>query len=139
MVFLDADGLADIDLGDGGSYNPTKALEMYLQTGSVIGRTLTAEGEFSHGSVPIKELNTSAGSQKIQSLIMTYNHYLQSIRDVTGLNEARDASTPSGESLVGVQKLAILNSNTATRHILDAGVYITKQLAEGISYMISDI
>lgn len=138
-VYIDVDGIADIDLGDGGTYNPTKALEMFLQTGSVIGRTQTSEGDYSQGSIPIKELSTNSGNQKIQSLITTYNHYLQSIRDVTGLNEAIDASTPSSESLVGVQKLAILNSNTATRHIQDAGVYITKKLAQGISYMISDI
>ena len=61
------------------------------------------------------------------------------IRDVTGLNEARDASTPDPNSLVGLQKLAALNYNTATLHILDASLYITRTLAEGLSCMISDI
>ena len=61
------------------------------------------------------------------------------IRDVTGLNEARDASTPDAKSLVGVQKIAAANSNTATRHILQAGLFLTAETAEGVSLRISDI
>tara|TARA_R100001591_G_C4307282_1_gene171965 strand:- start:30 stop:911 length:882 start_codon:yes stop_codon:yes gene_type:complete len=61
------------------------------------------------------------------------------IRAVTGLNEARDGSTPNPEALVGVQKLAALNSNTATRHILDGGLYIYRTLAEALTYRIADI
>ena len=75
----------------------------------------------------------------MQSLITTYNYYLQMIRDVTGLNEARDGSTPSKDALVGVQKLAAANSNTATRHILHSSLYITTALAEAISIRIKDV
>jgi len=72
-------------------------------------------------------------------LIQNMNHYLQMIRDVTGLNEARDGSTPDPYSLVGVQKLAALNSNTATRHILDSSLYMYRSLAESLTYRVSDI
>jgi hypothetical protein len=61
------------------------------------------------------------------------------IRTVTGLNEARDGSNPDPNSLVGLQKLAALNSNTATRHILEAGLFIYKSLSEAITYRVSDI
>jgi hypothetical protein len=61
------------------------------------------------------------------------------IRDVTGLNEARDASTPDRDALVGVQKLAAANSNTATRHVLQSMLYITAEVAECLSLRISDI
>jgi hypothetical protein len=61
------------------------------------------------------------------------------IRDTTGLNEARDGSMPDKNALVGVQKLAAANSNTATRHILQAGLYLTAQTAECLSLRISDI
>tara|TARA_Y100000592_G_scaffold85483_1_gene137532 strand:- start:781 stop:1671 length:891 start_codon:yes stop_codon:yes gene_type:complete len=61
------------------------------------------------------------------------------IRDVTGLNEARDGSTPDKNALVGVQKLAAANSNTATRHILQSGLYLTSELAQGLSLRISDL
>jgi len=138
-IYLDADGLAEIDLGNGTNYNPQEALNMFFQTGSIIGRSMTSEGDPNPGKVPIQEIQSGAGGQKLQSLIQTYNYYLQMIRDVTGLNEARDASTPDAKSLVGVQKMAAANSNTATRHILQAGLYLTAEIAEGISLRISDI
>ena len=138
-VYLDADGLAEVDLGNGTNYNPQEALNMYFQTGSVIGRSMTQDGEFNNGKVPIQELRAGAGGSKIQSLIQSYNYYLQMMRDVTGLNEARDGSTPDRNALVGLQKIAAANSNTATRHILQAGLYITLKTAEAISLRISDI
>jgi len=138
-VYLDADGLAEIDLGNGTNYNPQEALNMFFQTGSVIGRSFTADGDQNPGKVPIQELQTGGGGQKMQALIGTYNYYMQMIRDATGLNEARDASTPDKNALVGVQKLAAANSNTATRHILQAGLFLTAETAECLSLRISDI
>ena len=138
-VYLDADGLAEIDLGNGTNYNPQEALNMFFQTGSVIGRSFTQEGDMNPGKVPIQPLQTGAGGQKLQTLIQTYNYYLQMIRDVTGLNEARDGSSPDSRALVGVQKMAAANSNTATRHILDSGLFLTAETAEGLSLRISDI
>jgi hypothetical protein len=138
-VFLDADGLAEIDLGNGTNYNPQEALNMYFQTGSVIGRSMTQDGDFNQGRMPIQELQSSGGNQKISALINSYNYYLQMIRDVTGLNEARDGSMPDKNSLVGLQKIAAANSNTATRHILQAGLYLTLKTAEAISLRISDV
>jgi hypothetical protein len=138
-VYLDADGLAEVDLGNGTNYNPQEALNMFFQTGSIIGRSMNELGEGNPGRVPIQEIASGNGSAKMQSLIQTYNYYLQMIRDVTGLNEARDGSTPDKNALVGIQKLAAANSNTATRHILNAGLYLTAQTAELLSLRISDI
>jgi hypothetical protein len=138
-VYIDADGLNEIDLGTGQAYNPEDALRLYFQTGSVIGRSYTQDGDYNQGKVPITQLTTNSGGSKMQVLIQNYNHYLDMIRAVTGLNEARDGSTPDPNSLVGVQKLAALNSNVATRHILDGSLYIYRQLALGLSYRVSDI
>jgi len=138
-VYLDADGLAEIDLGNGTNYNPQEALNMFFQTGSVIGRSMTQDGDMNPGKVPIQEITSSNGGGKMQSLIQTYNYYLQMIRDTTGLNEARDGSTPDKNALVGIQKMAAANSNTATRHILQAGLFLTSETAECLSLRISDI
>ena len=138
-VYLDADGLAEIDLGNGTNYNPQEALNMFFQTGSVIGRSFTSEGDMNPGKVPIQEIQSSAKGGKLQALISTYNYYLQMIRDVTGLNEARDGSMPDKNALVGVQKLAAANSNTATRHILQSGMFLTVETAEKLSLRISDV
>ena len=138
-VYLDADGLAEVDLGNGTNYNPQEALNMFFQTGSVIGRSMTSDGDMNPGKVPIQEITSGSGGNKIQALITNYNYYLQMIRDTTGLNEARDSSTPDKNALVGVQKLAAANSNTATRHILQSGLFLTAETAEKLSLRISDI
>ncbi len=137
-IFVDVDGLAEVDLGNGTNYNPQEALNMYFQTGSIVGRSLTQDGDPNRGKVPIQELQTSSGISKIQALIQTYQYYLQMIRDVTGLNEARDGSQPSKDSLVGLQKLAAAASNTATKHILQSLMYITVRNAENISLRAAD-
>jgi len=138
-VFLDIDGLAEVDLGNGTNYNPQEALNMFFQTGSIVGRSMTMDGDGNAGKIPIQEIQNGAGGQKMQSLISTYNYYLQMIRDVTGLNEATDGSTPAERSLVGVQKMAAANSNTATRHILNSGMFLTAEVAEQLSLRVSDI
>jgi len=138
-VFIDADGLNEVDLGTGNAYNPEDALRLYFQTGSVVGRSYTQDGEFNNARIPISQLTSNSGQSKMQMLIGNYNHYLDMIRQVTGLNEARDGSTPDPNSLVGVQKLAALNSNTATRHILQSSLYITKTLAEALAIRTADI
>ena len=138
-VYLDADGLAEIDLGNGTNYNPQEALNMFFQTGSVIGRSFTQDGDMNPGKIPIQEITSGSGGNKLGALINTYNYYLQMIRDVTGLNEARDGSMPDSKALVGIQKIAAANSNTATRHIMQAGLYITAHLAECLSLRVSDI
>jgi len=138
-VFIDADGLNEVDLGTGNAYNPEDALRLYFQTGSVIGRSYTQDGEFNNARVPVTQLTSNSGASKTQMLLANYNHYMDMIRTVTGLNEARDGSNPDPNSLVGLQKLAALNSNTATRHILDAGLYIYRSLAEALTYRVADI
>tara|TARA_R110002126_G_scaffold92921_2_gene220361 strand:+ start:431 stop:2866 length:2436 start_codon:yes stop_codon:yes gene_type:complete len=138
-VYIDADGINEVDLGTGAAYDPSDALRLYFQTGSVVGRSYTQEGEYNQGKIPIQQLTSSSGASKTQMLISNYNHYLGMIRSVTGLNEARDGSTPSSDALVGVQKLAALNSNTATRHILDGSLYIYRTLAEALTYRVADI
>ena len=138
-VFIDADGLNEVDLGSGNAYNPEDALRLYFQTGSVVGRSYTQDGEFNNARVPIQQLTSNSGASKMQMLIANYNHYLDMIRQVTGLNEARDGSTPDPNSLVGIQKLAALNSNTATRHILQGSLYVTRTIAECLSIRTADI
>jgi hypothetical protein len=138
-VFIDADGLNEVDLGTGAAYNPEDALRLYFQTGSVIGRSYTQDGEFNNGRVPIQAIAGNSGASKLQTLIANYNHYMDMLRSVTGLNEARDGSMPDPRALVGVQKLAALNSNTATRHILEASLFMFRSLAEALTYRVADI
>tara|TARA_R100001463_G_scaffold8646_8_gene26441 strand:+ start:2038 stop:4443 length:2406 start_codon:yes stop_codon:yes gene_type:complete len=138
-VFLDMDGLAEVDLGNGTNYNPAEALNMYFQTGSIVGRSLTQDGELNRGKVPIQELNSTAGGAKLQSLIQTYQYYLQMIRDVTGLNEARDGSMPDKDALVGLAKMAANQSNIATKHINQGSLYLALRICENIALKLVDV
>ena len=138
-VYVDVDGLAEVDLGNGTNYNAQEALNMYFQTGSIVGRSLTQDGDLNRGKVPIQELQSSSGISKIQSMIQTYQYYLQMIRDVTGLNEARDGSLPDRNTLIGLQKLAASASNTATKHINQSSLYLTLRIAENISLRVADM
>jgi len=138
-VFLDMDGLAEVDLGNGTTYNPAEALNMYFQTGSIVGRSLTQDGDLNRGKVPVQELTSSSGQAKIASLIQTYQYYLQMIRDVTGLNEARDGSNPDKDALLGLQKMAANASNVATRHINNASDYLTVRTCENVSLKLNDV
>ncbi len=138
-VYIDADGLNEVDLGNGAAYNPEDALRLYFQTGSVVGRSYTQDGEFNNARVPIQPLTGNTSQSKMSALIANYNHYLGMLRAVTGLNEARDGTMPDPDSLVGLQKLAALNSNTATRHVLDGSLFITRTLAEAMSCRVADI
>jgi hypothetical protein len=138
-VFLDMDGLAEVDLGNGTNYNPAEALNMYFQTGSIVGRSLTQDGDLNRGKIPIQELSSSSGGAKLQSLIQTYQYYLQMIRDVTGLNEARDGSLPDKDALVGLAKMAANQSNIATKHINQASLYLALRICENISLKMVDV
>ena len=136
---IDEDALAEVDLGEGNVLKPQSLLDMFFQTGSIIGRSYTSGGEYNYAKIPVTELNTAGNLQKLQALRIERDSYRNDQREVIGLNKASDASTPDKESLVGLQKLASLNSNTATRHILDASKMITKRTAEAVTYRIADI
>lgn len=137
--YLDVDGLSGINLGNGQSYTVTDALNMYFQTGTVIGRSSTVGGEFNHAKVPIQEIRHSSGQDKISSIWFSIQKSLDMIANITGINQAVDASNPDKDSLVGIQKMAAYNSNVATRHTLKAVMYVTKELARCASARLSDV
>ena len=137
-IYIDADGITEVDLGNGTHQTAQDALNMYIQTGNVIGRSMTTDGDPNPGARPVQDIPGSDLSQLAQ-LIQQYQFYIQMIRDITGINEARDASDPDQYSLVGVQKLAAANSNVATRHIQDASMDITKFLAEATVLRFQDV
>ena len=135
---IDPDALAELDFGGGNTLTVQNQIDMFFQTGSIFARSFGSNGDPMY-SKPITELRTGDSLNKLNSLRLEREGYMNMMRDVIGLNKASDASTPDKESLVGIQKLASLNSNTATRHILDGACDITKRLALGIVYRIADL
>ncbi len=129
--------LENVSKGDGGTFTPMELQEIYDQTGNIYYRRIDDEGQMT-GAMPIQELENGIG-RDFNTLIGVYNHNMQMIRDVTGVNEARDASQPSSEALVGVQKLALLASNNATRDVNDAYLNATRRLSQCISMRMQDL
>jgi len=137
-IYIDVTGLNEVTLGDGSSLDPMELINIYDQTGNVLGASSTIEGDYNYGQQPIKELNNGI-VQGVDRLIMAYNHYLGLLRDAIGIPQGADASNPHPDTLVGVQQMVALNSNTATRHILDAGLNISERLGKGLSLRLKDI
>jgi hypothetical protein len=137
-IFIDIDGLSEIDLGDGNILTPLQLIKIYDQTGNIIGTSVTAEGDYNYGRSPIQELKNGIVSG-LPELINLYNHYMNLVRDAIGIPVGADASTPHPDMLVGVQQQLALNSNTALRHILDASLSISQKLGKGLALRLKDI
>tara|TARA_R100000664_G_scaffold34245_1_gene55681 strand:- start:2240 stop:4651 length:2412 start_codon:yes stop_codon:yes gene_type:complete len=129
--------LENVSKGDGGTFTPLELQEIYDQTGNIYYRTLNDEGQPA-ASVPIQELENGIG-RDVMNLVQVYNHNLQMIRDVTGVNEVREGAQPSSEALVGIQKMQLMASNNATRAINDGYLHMTKLLGECVSMRLQDL
>ena len=129
--------LENVSKGDGGTFTPLELQEIYDQTGNIYYRRTDDEGIASN-TVPIQELENGIGRDMMQ-LIQIYQHNLGMIRDVTGVNEARDGAKPSSEALVGVQKMQLMASNNATRSINDGYLKIVQDTGSSICLKLQDL
>jgi len=107
---------------------PLELHDIYEQTGVFYYRSKNPEGGFQNP--PIREIGNSI--RNINELINLYNHYLRMIRDVTGINEAMDASSPKGDALVGVREQAIAAGNNAIYDITNASIILFKKVCEDL-------
>ena len=136
---IDVSGLKDIDIdGTGEDASPMKIISVYDQTGNLLYNGLDDDG-FTEKRPPIIELANGVPFQQLQSLVSVYNFNLQAIRDVVGLNEVTDASTPNSEMLVGVQQVAMESSNNATHEVFLAWESITVRTAEKVVLLLQEM
>lgn len=138
-VAINLDAIAGIDLGDGKAYGAQGAFNMWVQTGSYFYRGDTLNGEYNNNQKPFQEITTGANVEKLRALSEKNREYLTQLTNIIGLNQYSDASNPDKDSLVGIGKLASLNSNLATRHILEAMKYVSLKTGEAVIYRIQDI
>tara|TARA_R100000008_G_C3583311_1_gene170198 strand:- start:189 stop:2600 length:2412 start_codon:yes stop_codon:yes gene_type:complete len=129
--------LENVSKGDGGNFTPLELQEIYDQTGNIYYRAINDEGAPT-GSIPIQELENGIG-RDVMNLVQIYNHNLQMIRDVTGVNEAREGAQPSSEALVGIQKMQLMASNNATRALNDGYLSLVKRVGECTSMRLQDL
>ena len=127
-LIIDIEGLENVQLGKGGDLQPLELHDIYEQTGVFYYRSKNPEGGFQNP--PVREIGNSI--RNVNELIGLYNHYLKMIRDATGVNEMMDASTPKGDTLVGVQQSAIAAGNNAIYDITNASMILFKKVCEDI-------
>jgi hypothetical protein len=127
-LIIDIEGLENVQLGKGGELQPLELQDIYEQTGVFYYRSKNPEGGFQNP--PIREIGNSI--RNINEYIALYNHYLRLIRDTTGINEMMDASTPKGDTLVGVQQQAIAAGNNAIYDITNAALVLFKKVVRDI-------
>tara|TARA_R100000315_G_C5234740_1_gene146142 strand:+ start:1709 stop:4150 length:2442 start_codon:yes stop_codon:yes gene_type:complete len=127
-LIIDIEGLENVQLGKGGELQPLDLHDIYEQTGVFYYRSKNPEGGFQNP--PVREIGNSI--RNINELIGLYNHYLRMIRDATGINEMMDASTPKGDTLVGVQQQAIAAGNNATYDITNSSMILFKKVCSDI-------
>ncbi len=136
---IDVSGLADLDLGDGKVLQIQDHFDMLMETGSAFTNSYGSSGDFQGQKLPITELRTGGSLEKLRELRNERLTRVNELKDLIGLNDASDASTPDKDTLVGLQKMAALNSNIATRHILNGTIDIALRIANGVSYRFSDL
>ena len=127
-LIIDIEGLENVQLGKGGELQPLELHDIYEQTGVFYYRSKNPEGGFQNP--PVREIGNTI--RNINELVGLYNHYLQLIRDTTGINEAMDASTPKGDALVGVQQQAIAAGNNAIYDITNASMLLYKRVCQDV-------
>ena len=127
-LVIDIEGLENVQLGKGGTLQPLELHDIYEQTGVFYYRSKNAEGGFQNP--PVREIGNTI--RNINELVGLYNHYLQLIRDTTGINEAMDSSTPKGDALVGVQQQAIAAGNNAIYDITNASMLLYKRVCQDV-------
>ena len=134
---IEIGSIEGVSKGEGGTFTPLEVQDIYEQTGNLYYRLMDDSGDPLHAR-PIQELKGGAG-QYLQELMASYNYNLERIRDVSGINEVRDGSAPSNDALVGVQKLALLASNNATRGLNHAYIKIMEGVANRVALGLQDL
>lgn len=134
---IELGAIENVSDGKGGTFKPLDVLDIYDQTGVYHYREIDDEGKPS-SSRPVTELAGGIGSA-LSELLALYQHNLTMLRDVTGINEARDGSASAQDSAIGIQKMNLEASNNATRYINDAYLNIYKRTAENVVLMLQDL
>lgn len=128
---FDLDALEDIPLGKGGKQlSPYEVMSLFLETGHYPFRKRNEEGQYTNYQ-PI--FPTGGGmSDEAQRWFSDIYNKVQLLRDMLGLNELTDASTPDPRTLTTTAKLAAQSTNNALYGIFEADRYLFESLCEGV-------
>lgn len=130
-IMIEMGALEDIPLGSGGmKMTPMKVLDLYNKTGTLVYRKMDSQGRVSNVK-PIEELENGLGRDAMNYWSLIQNH-IQMLRDITGMNEMTDGSTPDPRTLTTVAKLAYEGTNNSLAGIISG----EKKLLESLAYSV---
>jgi len=134
---IEVGSIENVQNGKGGTFSTLEIMDVYDQTGNYFFRYIDDDGSPNQAR-PITELEGGVG-RVINEFLLQYQHNLGMIRDVSGINEAREGSMPDKDSVVGVAKMNLIASNTATKDIHDAYLNIYRRTANSAILKIQDL
>jgi hypothetical protein len=137
-IVIEMGALEDIPLGAGGKkLSPMKVLDLYNKTGTLVYRKADAQGRMTNYK-PIEELENGLGRDVMNYYQIIQNH-IQMLRDITGMNEMTDGSTPDPRTLTTVAKLAYEGTNNSLAHIISGEKKLLESLANAIILRLQDV
>ena len=137
-IMIEMGALEDIPLGSGGKrLTPMKVLDLYNKTGTLVYRKSDAQGRMTNYK-PIEELENGLGRDVMNYWQIIQNN-IQLIRDVTGMNEMTDGSTPDPRTLTTVAKLAYEGTNNALTSIVHGEKQLLEALSNAIILRLQDV
>lgn len=132
-IAIEFTALQNMTLGTN-KMQPLEILKIKRQTGDLIYKASTHKGmpNMPGGGRPIQELQGGIGAQ-LNEFLAIFEFNTNAIRDLTGINQIADATTPNPEQSVGGSEIAMAATNNALRPIYSAYINIKEQTAKNIS------
>jgi hypothetical protein len=134
---IDINGIVETNLQIEGIDDPYDLIKLYKQKGIILYDGVDPVTGSPKNGKTVEFLPNGIQDQLV-SFYNAIREEIQAIREETGINEARDATSPDAKALVGIQKLQLMNSNNSTREIYEAFRHIFQGTGEGIGRMIQD-
>ena len=131
--------LQNMKLG-GSKMEPLEILSIRRDTGDLIYKTTTHQGRpnVPGGYRPIQELVGGIGPQ-LNEFLQIFELNLNFIRDLTGINQVTDASTPDPNQSVGGSELAVAATTNALQPIHSAYTRLKEKVARTLALRIQSI
>lgn len=137
-IQIEMGALEDIPLGAGGTkMTPLKVIDLYNKTGTLLYRRTDTQGRATNYK-PIEELENGLG-RDVMNYWQVIQNNIQMIRDITGMNEMTDGSTPDPRTLTTVAKMANESTNNALFHIVGAEKKLLESLASSVMLRLQDV
>lgn len=128
---INIDGLDDLDLGDGAKLSVLERVRIFNEDGNLLysGRSLVDDTGNIHSI--ISQLPDSTG-QDLVNLINIYNHHMNRLYAVTGINPQAAGAAPPSRTSADVYQGTLAASQRVVNNIFNGLLSIQKRASEAI-------